>query len=106
MRHRNAQEAVFWQEGRAEYTEDELPGEVQTEDEQRHTTGLVTESAIDEQYVRNGPEDTGCQRQDVVQRHTGRNGDGLKAYLPEFRMRLAVNRRQRVSKLRYSCEQV
>ena len=102
----NAQVAVCREEGRTQHTEDELPGEVQTKDEQRHTAGLVFESAVNEKDVRDGPEDAGRERQDVIQDNAGRDGNGLEADLPQFRVRLTVHRSQCIAELRQCCEQI
>lgn len=103
---RHAEVTVGGEQRRAEHAEDELPGEVQAEDEQRHAAGLVFEPAIDEQNVRDGPEDAGRQGQKVIQRDTGGNGDGLKAHFSQFRVRIAVHRGQCIAELRQCGEQV
>ena len=44
----------------------ELPRPVQAEDHERHATGLVFETSVDNVNVNDGPEDTGHKSQYVV----------------------------------------
>lgn len=66
--------AVGGQEGRPCESEQEFPGDVQTEDEERHARCLVLEAAVDDIDVRQRPEDARDERQDDIEGTVG-NGD-------------------------------
>ena len=65
--------AVGRQEGRARESEQEVPGNVQAEDEERHARRLVLEAPVDNVDVRQRPEDARDERQDDIE---GTVGDG------------------------------